>query len=162
MSSTGEYPRDGKTKYSKTKYTRDAHTIRSNNKKLFHTAQRTSYRHGRRYETAVHVILSSPPPPAYRGTHALARTHGAYDTYGRSVQWVKHLRPLPCDKAAAIPPRRGCSTARVQHPAVEISETGLGDAPPERDPYTIKIARVEATRTSTIILQLLRLQLLQW
>lgn len=64
-----------------------------------------------------------------------------------------------------VPPRRGCTTARVQHPAVEISGTGLGDAPPERDPYTIKIARVGTynTRTTTIILLLRRrrLQLLQ-
>jgi len=75
-------------------------------------------------------------------------------THARRVRYVrpprtmgKHLRPLPCDKAAAaaVPPRRGCTTARVQHPAVEISETGLGDAPPERDPYTIKIARVGTT-----------------
>jgi len=112
----------------------------SSSKRLFHYSARwTSGRRGRRYETGATLLSSPPPPPAYHGTHALARTR---DAYGRRVQWVKHLRPLPCDKAAAIPPRRGCTTARVQHPAVKISETGLGDEPPERDPYTIKIARV--------------------
>lgn len=92
---------------SKTKCTRDAHTKNcSGGLKTSFTRRggddqsaRTSVR-----DWGHHVMLWSPPPPppAYRGTHALARTHDAYD---HRVQWVKHLRPLPCDKAAAAYPR---------------------------------------------------------
>jgi len=131
-----------------TEYTRDAHTISSstsNNKTPSHKAQRTSYRHGRRYETGVHVIVIAAAA-ARVPRYARACTHARYVRYVRTTRTMgKTPATTPVRQSGGDTPRRGCSTARVQHPAVEISGTGLGDAPPERDLYTIKIARVETT-----------------
>lgn len=146
----------GKTKFENKMHSRRAHQNCSDGFKTSFTRRGEDDRSAR---TSVrdwghHVILWSPPPPppsaARLPRYARAGTDARCVRPPRTMGKTPATTPLR-QSGGGVPPRRGCTTARVQHPAVEISETGLGDAPPERDPYTIKIARVGTYNTRTTI-----------